>query len=319
MKLLSAPVLGCGLFFMTLAMDTKCDYKDVAGAGLMDGLWFAAAVSASDQGDADLQGQIDDLSGQLDDLSGRVQPGPAGLACWDLNQNGVADPEEDVNGDGVWDVQDCRGADGADGANGQPGAEGGNCWDTIGDYNGDGTSDAQDCLDWVVAHVEVPPGEAGDSCWDTIGDYNGDGVTDGQDCLDWTADHTEAGPGETAIIARGYVDSFGTLHRGDHILNTAYVSAGEYEVVVNLAGVDVDLQDETLMPADFPVLITVYATSADPLPWSQDIAALVAHYKYDSDNSLDRATGTLTLRVYILDAQTGAHTGASFSIAVLRP
>ena len=34
--------------------------------------------------------------------------GPAGLACWDLNENGVPDPEEDLNGDGVVDVLDCN-------------------------------------------------------------------------------------------------------------------------------------------------------------------------------------------------------------------
>ncbi len=44
-------------------------------------------------------------------------PGAAGTdgqACWDLNGNGVGDPEEDVNGDGVVDVYDCNAyADGA--------------------------------------------------------------------------------------------------------------------------------------------------------------------------------------------------------------
>jgi len=35
--------------------------------------------------------------------------GGAGLACWDLNENGVKDPEEDLNGDGVVDVKDCNG------------------------------------------------------------------------------------------------------------------------------------------------------------------------------------------------------------------
>jgi len=34
--------------------------------------------------------------------------GAAGLACWDLNGNGQADPEEDLNGDGVVDVLDCN-------------------------------------------------------------------------------------------------------------------------------------------------------------------------------------------------------------------
>lgn len=35
-------------------------------------------------------------------------PGTDGVSCWDLNQNGVADPDEDTNGDGVVDVLDCQ-------------------------------------------------------------------------------------------------------------------------------------------------------------------------------------------------------------------
>ncbi|MDH3352266.1 MAG: hypothetical protein OEM51_12025 [Gammaproteobacteria bacterium] len=35
--------------------------------------------------------------------------GDPGLACWDLNGNGVGDPEEDINGDGFWDAADCAG------------------------------------------------------------------------------------------------------------------------------------------------------------------------------------------------------------------
>ena len=34
--------------------------------------------------------------------------GAAGQACWDLNDNGVGDPDEDINGDGVVDVYDCN-------------------------------------------------------------------------------------------------------------------------------------------------------------------------------------------------------------------
>ncbi len=34
--------------------------------------------------------------------------GNTGFSCWDLNQNGVGDPEEDLNGDGNVDVLDCR-------------------------------------------------------------------------------------------------------------------------------------------------------------------------------------------------------------------
>lgn len=35
--------------------------------------------------------------------------GPPGVACWDLNQNGVPDANEDLNGDGIVDVADCGG------------------------------------------------------------------------------------------------------------------------------------------------------------------------------------------------------------------
>jgi OmcA/MtrC family decaheme c-type cytochrome len=35
-------------------------------------------------------------------------PGEPGISCWDLNENGVKDPEEDLNGDGVVDVNDCN-------------------------------------------------------------------------------------------------------------------------------------------------------------------------------------------------------------------
>lgn len=49
------------------------------------------------------------------------QPGPAGpqgapgLACWDLNGNGVGDVEEDVNGDGQFTALDCQPQPDADG------------------------------------------------------------------------------------------------------------------------------------------------------------------------------------------------------------
>lgn len=39
--------------------------------------------------------------------------GPAGISCWDLNGNTIADQEEDVNGDNFVDVIDCR-AEGED-------------------------------------------------------------------------------------------------------------------------------------------------------------------------------------------------------------
>jgi octaheme c-type cytochrome (tetrathionate reductase family) len=43
--------------------------------------------------------------------------GADGVACWDLNDNGIGDPEEDLNNDGVVDVVDCNAlASGAYGA-----------------------------------------------------------------------------------------------------------------------------------------------------------------------------------------------------------
>jgi len=41
--------------------------------------------------------------------AGAAGPGGSdGFSCWDLNQNGVADPDEDLNGDGNVDTLDCR-------------------------------------------------------------------------------------------------------------------------------------------------------------------------------------------------------------------
>jgi hypothetical protein len=51
-------------------------------------------------------------------------PGEPGLRCWDLNENGFPDPDEDINGDGVWDVIDCIGPTGSAGATGAEGARG---------------------------------------------------------------------------------------------------------------------------------------------------------------------------------------------------
>jgi hypothetical protein len=239
-----------------LAMDVKCDYKDALGAGLLDGLWFAAAMNASQQGDRQLQGELDELQGDIDELqAGQQQPGVPG-------------------------------ADGADGADGQDGADG------------------RDGAD----------GQDGGNCWDDIGDFNEDGVLNSYDCLDYM----QAG-GDEIVVARGFIDSFGVIHRGTNILDASFVDVGEYDVVIDLSGSRTDLSDPTLKPIHFPVLLTVYATSSDPLPWSDNISALVAHYKFDEATSLDRTNRTLTTRVYILEAQTGEPVGANFSIMVLEP
>jgi hypothetical protein len=52
------------------------------------------------------------------------QPGKDGIRCWDLNENGLPDHDEDVNGDGVWNVLDCVGPAGTAGADGAMGARG---------------------------------------------------------------------------------------------------------------------------------------------------------------------------------------------------
>ena len=53
------------------------------------------------------------------------QDGVDGLNCWDLNGNGIMDPEEDISPPfGVWDASDCRGADGQDGQDGVDGQDG---------------------------------------------------------------------------------------------------------------------------------------------------------------------------------------------------
>ena len=49
---------------------------------------------------------------------------PGGLACWDLNGNGIEDPNEDVDGNGIWDALDCQGVIGLTGSQGLIGLTG---------------------------------------------------------------------------------------------------------------------------------------------------------------------------------------------------
>ena len=48
----------------------------------------------------------DDGAPGIDGVAGA--DGADGQACWDLNNNGVGDPDEDINGDGIIDVYDCN-------------------------------------------------------------------------------------------------------------------------------------------------------------------------------------------------------------------
>ena len=65
-----------------------------------------------------------DAATALEQVSTAGSSGKRGLACWDLDGNGTADAEEDVNGDGDVDVLDCRGQDGAVGPQGPRGKPG---------------------------------------------------------------------------------------------------------------------------------------------------------------------------------------------------
>ncbi len=111
--------------------------------------------------------------------------GSDGIACWDLDGDGVQDPSEDINNDGNWDANDCQGAQGIAGpqgpqgpvgatgpqgpagTNGTNGSDGIACWDLDGDgvqdaaedINNDGNWDANDCQG--VQGVAGPQGPQG--------------------------------------------------------------------------------------------------------------------------------------------------------------
>lgn len=143
--------------------------------------------------------------------------GIPGISCWDLNGNGLGDPEEDVNGDGNFDALDCQGEDGENGKDGQNGLPGANglpgiaCWDLNGngvgdtseDINGDGNFDALDCQG-TDGQSGLPGanGQFGISCWDLNGngigdpeeDVNVDGNYDALDCKGQDA-FLDVGPG----------------------------------------------------------------------------------------------------------------------------
>lgn len=65
---------------------------------LVTSFFLAFAVSGCEDGDNGRDG-VDGVAGP---------PGQDGFSCWDLNENGVADPDEDLNGDGTVDVFDCN-------------------------------------------------------------------------------------------------------------------------------------------------------------------------------------------------------------------
>jgi len=158
------------------------------------------------------------------------EPGLPGLSCWDLNEDGVEDPEEDVNEDGVVDVLDCAGPEGkqgpaGSGGSGPPGSPGLSCWDLNGnhvgdpeeDLNEDGVFDTQDCV-----AGQSSPGLPGLPCWDLNGngvgdpeeDSNEDGVFDALDCAGtpglscWDLNGNGVGDPEEDANEDGVFDTF---------------------------------------------------------------------------------------------------------------
>jgi hypothetical protein len=65
--------------------------------------------SARIAADENLQFQIENIDAVY---------GQNGLSCWDLDGDDVADSEEDINKDGVWDALDCRAPEGSTGISG---------------------------------------------------------------------------------------------------------------------------------------------------------------------------------------------------------
>ena len=85
----------------------------IAALSLVAGSLFAATTVPNTfvngtVADADeVNANFEALAKAIDNIPAGPK-GPAGISCWDLNENGIKDPEEDMNKDGAVDVMDCR-------------------------------------------------------------------------------------------------------------------------------------------------------------------------------------------------------------------
>ena len=99
-------VSGGGLACWDLSGDGVADADEDANA---DGVWDAwdcqGELGESGQAGSDGIDGVDGLDG------GDGADGAHGLSCWDVSGDGVADEDEDINGDGYWDALDCQGAE----------------------------------------------------------------------------------------------------------------------------------------------------------------------------------------------------------------
>ena len=112
----------------------------------------------------------------IDGVDGVDGTGIDGINCWDLNGNGIDDPDENTNGDSEFNVLDCAGPNGIDGIDGINGDAGYHCWDLNENYLCD-TDEQGDDSECTVQDCIGPQGEDG-----------GDGINgaDGIDGIDGT-------------------------------------------------------------------------------------------------------------------------------------
>lgn len=104
------------LAYATKSTDSGSKARDTGITQRVEKVEANVDLAKGDKGDPGQDGQIN--------LDLKFGTGKDGLACFDLNGNGVGDVEEDVNGDGEYDTLDCRSEDGAVGPQGKQGKRG---------------------------------------------------------------------------------------------------------------------------------------------------------------------------------------------------
>ena len=157
-----------------LAMDTKIDCKDAATGGLMDAMWFSAAVGTAEE---NTEAQI---AAYNEEQAAQQQPGVPGEPGVD-GVDGVDGADGADGADGTDGVDGTDGADGTDGVDGEDGEDLtgviGRGWIPGADYDlfppdlafiyypTEGTAPG-------ILSAYRPDPEAGDPNWPTPGEYH---------------------------------------------------------------------------------------------------------------------------------------------------
>jgi hypothetical protein len=184
--------------------------QDAAEDVNQDGLWNAADCKGP-QGETGSQGVqgLQGTPGEPGAPGAQGDAGPDGLACWDLNGDGVQDTTEDINSDGVWNALDCQGPQGEQGPPGSADA-----WSLTGssgttaDTNYLGTSDNQ-ALEIKVNGARALRLEPNAEGPNVIGGYSNNGVAAG------VHGATIAGGGGHSLLYRNtVVGNYGTVGGG---------------------------------------------------------------------------------------------------------